>query len=327
MNKRAVIWLIVAVAILAGGTILCVSRWKAWFVMPAEPAWRGDTLSMRFVTFHDDTTYACQYADTLSMVILGDVHNTLTNSDYRQIAALSEDMQCYAQLGDFVEREQFYYKQWLKHQLAGTAFDSLPMMACPGNHEYLKGINRQLPDSWFASFCMPHNGPLFGQGSTYFVDFRNMRFIAIDTEDPNLLSEYTRLNAWVKQAISTACQPWVVVMMHRPVFASSKGRVNPTIWVSMSYALQDADVVFSGHDHTYARRGDGVPEIGGVHRPVWIGLSSTTRAKTPKRYSKMDTIVAGGPFYERMRITEHELTLRCCQLDGTCIDSLTLYKR
>lgn len=327
MSKRAIIWLIITVIILTGGAILCALRWDVWFSMPAEPEWRGDTLSTRFVTFNDDTTYACQYADTLSMVVLGDVHNTLNTSDYQQIAALSPDMQCYAQLGDFVEREQTYYKQLLKHQLAGTIFDSLPILVCPGNHEYVKGINKQLPDSWYQSFPMPQNGPSFGLGSTYYVDFRNMRFIAIDTEDPFLISDHTRLNAWVKNTISSACQPWVVVMMHRPVYSSREGRANPTVWLTLVHALKGADVIFSGHEHTYARRGRKIQSDHEPHEPVWLGITSTSRAKKPKERSRMDTVMAGGPFFEQMHVTRHELTIRTYQLDATCIDSIALYKR
>ena len=327
MNKRTIIWLIIAVVILAGSTVLCALRWDVWFVTPAEPEWTGDTLSTRFVTFNDNTTYACQLSDTLTAVILGDVHNTLTHADYMQIAGQCPDMQCYAQLGDFVEREQFYYKQLLMRELQGTPFERLPMMACPGNHEYTKGVNRQLPESWYESFPMPQNGPLFGKGSTYFVDCRNIRFVVIDTEYPQLLSDFTRLNAWAKQAISRSCQPWIVVLMHRPVYASRRGRINPSVWMSMVYALHDADVIFSGHDHTYARRGDGVPDNDELHDPVWIGLTSTTRARTPKTHSRMDTIVAGGPYYEQLRATRHELTLRTFGLNADCIDSLTLYKR
>ena len=327
MSKRTIIWLIIAVLILTGSTILCVHRWDAWFVMPDEPEWRGDTLCTRFATFNSDTVYACQQSDTLSMVVLGDVHNTLNTSDYLQIAALCPDMQCYAQLGDFVEREQFYYKQKLAHQLQGTLFDSLPVLACPGNHEYVKGLYKRLPQSWNESFPMPHNAPSFGNGTTYFVDFQDMRFIAIDTEDPQLLSDFTRLNVWVKQVISSACQPWVVVMMHRPVFASQKDRVNPTIWLTLVHALEGADVIFSGHDHTYARRGRTLQLDDEPHEPVWLGITSTTRAKTPKQRSHMDSIVAGGPYFEQMRVTHHELTVRTCQLDGSCIDSIALYKR
>lgn len=317
----------IAVIILTAGTILCVRRWDAWFAMPAEPEWRSDTLSTRFLTFNDQTTYSCQHTDTLTMVVLGDVHNTLKHSDYLRIAELCPDMQCYAQVGDFVEREQLYYKQLLKYQMRGTLFDSLPVMVCPGNHEYTKGVNRQLPDSWYESFPMPQNGPKSSLGSTYYVDFRDLRFIAIDTENPHILSDHTRLNAWVKGAISSACQPWVIVMMHRPVYASRKGRVNPSVWLSMAKALQGADVIFSGHDHTYARRGKTLQDEHEAHTPVWIGVSSTTQVRTPKNRSNMDTIVAGGPFFERLHITRHALTVRSYELDGTCIDSICLYKR
>ena len=327
MSKQTIIWLLLAVIILTAGTILCARRWDVWFVTPAEPEWRSDTLSTRFVTFNDHTTYSCQYTDTLTMVVLGDVHNTLTHSDYLRIAQLCPDMQCYAQLGDFVEREQLYYKQLLKYHLRGTPFDSLPVMVCPGNHEYTKGVKRQLPDSWYESFPMPQNGPNDALGTTYYVDFRDLRFIAIDTESPHILSDYTRLNAWVKGAISSACQPWVVVMMHRPVFASRKGRVNPSVWLSMVNALTGADVIFSGHDHTYARRGNALQTEHETHTPVWIGVSSTTRARTPKDRSHMDTIVAGGPFYERLQVTRHALTVHSCELDGNCIDSISLYKK
>jgi len=41
----------------------------------------------------------------------------------------------------------------------------------------------------------------------------------------------------------------------------------------------------------------------------------------------MDTIVAGGPFYERLQVTRHALTVHSCELDGNCIDSIRLYKK
>ena len=327
MRRRTIIGLIIALLILTGSTILCTLRWDAWFAMPDEPEWHGDTLSTRFVTFNEDTIYPCQLTDTLTMVVLGDVHNTLTSTDYMQMAALTPGMQCYAQVGDWVDREQFYYKQQLKHQVAGTPFDSLPVLVCPGNHEYTKGVNRRLPQSWYTSFPLPHNGPAYGLGSTYYVDFSDLRFIAIDTEDPLILSDYTRLNTWVKNAISSACQPWVIAIMHRPVFSSRKGRFNPSIWATLAHALEGADVIFSGHDHTYARRGDILQDVNEQHEPIWIGLSSTTHARTPKQHSRLDTIIAGGPFFEQVHITRHELTVRSCMLDGTCIDSIALYKR
>lgn len=327
MSKRTILWLMIAVFILTGSTILCTLRWDAWFTIPQEPTWTADTLSMRFTTFNDDTIYNCQTTDTLTMVVLGDVHNTLSQSDYLSIADQCPEMQCYAQLGDFVEREQFYYKQQLMHQLQGTPFDSLPVMVCPGNHEYFKGLHRYLPESWYESFKLPKSDLLYDKGSTYYVDFRHLRFIAIDTEDPQLISDHTRLNAWVKNAIRSACQPWVVVMMHRPVYSSRKGRANPIVWLTLCHALGKADVIYSGHEHTYARKGDALQTDEQLHHPVWIGITSTTRSRTPKQRSRMDTIVAGGPYYSVMQATEHELSVRTYRLDATCIDSVALYKR
>lgn len=327
MSKRTIIWLILAVGILAGSILTCALRWDAWFTMPAEPEWPNDTLDIRILTFNDDTVLPCQYADTLTMVVLGDVHNTLEQSDYRRIAEQCPGIQCYAQVGDFVEREQFYYRQLLQRQLDSTLFDSLPLLACPGNHEYTKALHDKPDATWEQTYRLPSNGPPGRGNESYYVDFKNMRFIVIDTQAAFMLSDYTRLNAWVKSTINAACQPWVVVMMHKPVFSSREGRANPMINITFSYALSSADVIFSGHDHTYARRGAAIQDEHEAHKPVWITTSSTTHARTPKKKSVHDTIISGGPFYEYMCVDEHTLTIRSCMLDGTVIDSVYLVKR
>ena len=295
--------------------------------MPEEPAWEGDTLSMRVLTFDGETMLPCQYDDTLTMVVLGDVHNTLEQSDYRRIAEQCPGIQCYAQTGDFVEREQFYYRQLLQQQLDSTLFDSIPLLACAGNHEYTKELRNKPDLTWGQAYRLPDNGPAGCKCASYFIDFRHVRFVVIDTEAPFLLSDYTRLNAWAKSVIRSACQQWVVVMMHRPVFASRKGRTNPMINITLGYALNDADVIFSGHDHTYARKGKALQDEHEMHKPVWITTSSTTYARTPKERSVHDTIVSGGSFYEYMRIDEHTLTIQSCMLDGTVVDSIHLVKR
>lgn len=327
MRTRTIIGLIMAVIILAVSILVCALRWDAWFTMPEEPEWQGDTLNIRTLTFSDDSTFPCQYTDTLTMVVLGDVHNTLEQSDYRRIAQQCPGTQCYAQVGDFVEREQFYYRQLLQHQLDSTLFDSIPLLACPGNHEYTKELHDKPDATWAYAYRLPDNGPPGRESQSYFVDFRHVRFVVIDTEAAFMLSDYTRLNAWAKSVIRSACQQWVVVMMHRPVFASRKGRVNTMVNITLGYALNEADVIFSGHDHTYARKGKPVQDEHDMHKPVWITTSSTTHARTPKESRVHDMILSGGPFYEYMRIDEHTLTIQSCALDGTVIDSVQLVKR
>ena len=43
--------LIILAGLLVGGAIICAIRWKAWFALPYEPQWEGDTTEVCFNTF------------------------------------------------------------------------------------------------------------------------------------------------------------------------------------------------------------------------------------------------------------------------------------
>ena len=45
-------WIKIAIwtLLLAVGVVICVVRWQAWFGIPDEPVWTGDSLSFRFNT-------------------------------------------------------------------------------------------------------------------------------------------------------------------------------------------------------------------------------------------------------------------------------------
>ena len=45
--------LIILASLLVGGAIVCAIRWKAWFAIPPEPKWEGDTIEVIFKTFAD----------------------------------------------------------------------------------------------------------------------------------------------------------------------------------------------------------------------------------------------------------------------------------
>lgn len=254
--------------LLTGGIILCAVRWKAWFGNPEEPEWTQDTIRYSFRTFGGEcvegfTRYEIGHSvvwqdlnqpDTLAFLLLGDVHNSIDSLQWEALAAGHPGLDFYAQLGDFMERGYFYYYQQLAGELEGTPFERLPAVTTPGNHEYRKGIVRHLPSLWYDLFPQPLNGPQRFMGSTYYVDFPNLRFIVIDTNGLQRLSDYTIVNTWVRRAIRQADNRFVVVMMHHPVFSAGVGRQNPLIWLTFRRVLQNADIVFAGHDHNYARR-------------------------------------------------------------------------
>ena len=68
--------------LLAGGAVLCALRWQAWFGMPEEPVWTGVTQDYTFPVFATDTT-----PEKTTILVLGDIHNRLTQADYDTLAA------------------------------------------------------------------------------------------------------------------------------------------------------------------------------------------------------------------------------------------------
>ena len=149
--KKIIGW-IIGLCLLAGGATVCAIRWEAWFGNPPEPEWTGEKITHQFITMNNDSVLRTLQRDTLSFLLLGDIHNSLTND---QMAALSErhsDIQFWAQMGDWMERPYFYYEQMVYQSLLDTRLDSLPIVAIPGNHEYLKGVVKTLPEHWKTIF-------------------------------------------------------------------------------------------------------------------------------------------------------------------------------
>lgn len=263
-HTRHIVWTLLTVVLLVGGAVLCAVRWRAWFYNPAEPEWTGDTITLRLHTFAEDSVpgFVLRHdgwqdiasPEELRILLLGDVHNGVTHEQWLSMAAAQPELDAYAQLGDFLERGYFYYMQQLLRELDSTRFAELPLICCPGNHEYHKGLIKRLPQLWYDHFPQPHNGPQDFLGTTYYVDFPNLRFIVLDSNGLQQLRDFTRVHCWLHNAMDTAGERFVVVMMHHPVFSTAKGRQNVAVNIFFRFLLQQADLVFYGHDHNYARR-------------------------------------------------------------------------
>ncbi len=242
---KIVFWII----LLAAGVLVCALRWQAWFGTPAEPRWTGDTLVYVFPPFEQDTT-----PQSLDILVLGDVHNRLTHADYDTLAARVPQADIVLQTGDWMERGQSYYYQSLLREWTQSGLYGLPVIACPGNHEYSKGLGKTLSPIWEEAFSYPHNGPAEVPGAHYFVDLPSMRVIVIDT-NPLVRAVYvTRTLTWLRRVMKEAGDRYVVVMMHHPVLSPAKGRFNAEIYAAFRRVLGEADLVLAGHDHSYMRR-------------------------------------------------------------------------
>ena len=250
--------------LLTVGVVICILRWQAWFGMPAEPQWTGDTIDYVFPTFAQDTVPGFVHSEdgwldtvsplSLDLILLGDIHNRLSREDYDSLAARVPEADAVVQVGDWMHRGQNYYRQLLLREWTASRLCGLPVINCPGNHEYSKGIRKTLSPVWSETFPQPCNGPEGVPGKHYYVDFRHLRYIVIDSNPLVRLVYLTRTLTWLREAMSTAGDRYVVVMMHHPVLSVAKGRFNSLIYATFRHALSEVDLAVAGHDHSYMRR-------------------------------------------------------------------------
>lgn len=298
---------IVIFALLAGGVILCAIRWQAWFGMPNEPQWTGDTLHYTFPFFDRDTT-----PEELEILVLGDIHNRLKREDYDTLAARLPYIDGIAQSGDWMDRGQDYYYQLLLREWTHSALYGTPVIVAPGNHEYSKGLHRTLSPVWENAFAHPHNGPKGVPGAHYYVDFDQVRFIVIDTNPLDRLVYLTRTLTWLRKAMYTASGRFIVVMMHHPVLSVAKGRFNSLIYATFRHALGEADLVIAGHDHSYMRKGCFV-------------VSNISGNPKQQHFRYTPDVTATEPVYGVLRVSnlKSQMQFTVYRLeDGALIDSL-----
>ena len=284
--------------LLAGGVVLCAVRWQAWFGTPPEPKWTGDTIHYTMpCPLHPLTPSSIH---PLTILVLGDIHNHLTRADYDTLAARVPDVDVIAQTGDWLDRGQEYYYQLLLREWTASGLYGKPVIACPGNHEYSKGLPKTLSPVWQEAF---------GEETNYYIDFPTMRFIVIDTNPLVRLVNITRTLTWLRQAMYTAEDRYIVVMMHHPVLSPAKGRFNPLIYAAFRHALGEADLVLAGHDHSYMRHTPFVVlNTAGKPKPQLLGFPAEVTNTVPV-YGILTV-------QENLRFTVHRLD------DGTQIDSL-----
>lgn len=309
MKKR--IWIIVTILLLTGAAVLCVVRWQAWFGMPPEPKWTGEKIDYKMP--FPQCTDSCDR--TFTILVLGDIHNNMTHDDYNTLAARVPQADFILQTGDWLDRGQDYYYQLLLREWVSSDLYGLPVMACPGNHEYSKGLHKQLSSVWDQEFSHPNNGPAV-PGASYFIDLPDVRLIAIDTNPLTRMVYLTRTLTWLRKTMYSADGRFIVVLMHHPTLSPGKGRFNPLIYSTFRHALGEADLVLAGHDHSYMRRTPFVVlNTAGNNKPQHTGFP-TDKTDTVATYGVLTIMPSKGKQSAELQFKAFRLS------DGKPIDTL-----
>ncbi len=119
----------------------------------------------------------------------------------------------------------------------------IPLMPTTGNHDEVSGDS----EMFRSYFQLPDNGEnAAAQGSSYYFDYGNVRFIILNTE-----SRVKKQTEWLREVLSSSEAGWSVVSLHRGPYG---GNVNEDVdeWVAL-FDEYKVDLVLQGHNHEYSR--------------------------------------------------------------------------
>jgi hypothetical protein len=177
---------------------------------------------------------------------------------------------------------------------------------------------------WHASHVVPYLDYFTLPGNERYYDFvaGPIHFLALDSDpkEPDGVTGTSAQARWLERRLraSTAC--WRVVFFHHAPYSSGDKR--PGDWMRWPYARWGADVVLSGHEHTYERLVvDGV-----TYLVVGLGGAGAYKFKdSPAEGSRKRYNAGHGAMLvvaERGR-----MTFTFAAADGTSIDTHTIEKR
>lgn len=197
-------------------------------------------------------------SDSLHFLLFGDLqdeHLEPSKSLFNQAVEKYPLIDFVAFVGDIIERPMDKYWQ-IVYETIDTVSGNRPIVACTGNHEYLKGVVKKLDSRWIHTFSNPHNGPECAMGRSYYIDFQNLRYVILDTDGLQFFTDYLATRRWLSHVLESNEKRWTIVVMHHPLYSASIGRNNVLMrWCFQSVLEKhQVDIVFAGHDHSFARR-------------------------------------------------------------------------
>jgi len=153
-----------------------------------------------------------------------------------------------------------YYCRFLKDAASGpncpvSGMDQVTNRFFPslGNHDYTDTGGVSVYESYFT---LPGSGFSNSSGNERYYDFvwGPVHFFVLNSnsQEPNGISSSSTQAAWLQSRLAASTSPWQVVFDHHPPYSSGTGH-GSTPSLQWPFAAWGADVVLSGHDHTYER--------------------------------------------------------------------------
>lgn len=213
----------------------------------------------------------------------------------------------------------------------GWLFGMTNQLLVPGNHEYIKQDNapRSLMSHWAAQFSMPDNGPEAMRDSVYFVDYQDVRYIALDSQAALQDEDNARLQTeWLEKVLQNNKARWTIVLHHHPIFSVSQGRDNlrlRDLWQPL-YEKYGVHLVLQGHDHTYGRGRNPLADNQGPVYVVSVAGPKMYRVSEEARRN-MGRTAEDRQLFQVISFEKNRLSFRSLTATGELYDAFDLVRK
>lgn len=269
------------------------------------------------------------FEDTVKLLYFGDTQNGIYNHTtkiYREAGKRFDKAQLTVYIGDLINHadNDYEWSEW--HTATGDINTTMPVIATPGNHEYLKdldGRKARLSAYWTSTFPFPYTW----DAGQFWLDFGFVRFIVLNSNEK--LREQA---GWLDSVLSNTKQDWVVLVSHHPVFSGAQNRINKGLqehWLPVIRKHKEKiGLVLQGHDHTYAR--GGLPERDGNQtnpsHPVFTVTVIGDKFYDLDRQPWMDVAYPDVSSYQYIELTKDKITYKAYSETNHLIDQFEIRK-
>ena len=243
-------------------------------------------------------------------------------------------------VGDLVDVGLDYreWKAWF-NAVQGIA-DTIPIMPLAGNHEtYTPDKGLSMPLYFMAQFKLPDNGPEGLKGLVYSFDYGDMHFSMLDSqenEERNFVANIIeKQKEWLDKDLKATNKHWKVVFIHRPPFHNRPQDDDENLRDAFVPIIDKhkVDIVFSGHDHVYARSyplRDGAkmksPAEGSIYITAGRTGTKTFQRALAKEWNEVFYNPQDEPNYLTVDVKQDTLTVKAVRVSGGLIDEFSIIK-
>jgi acid phosphatase type 7 len=262
-------------------------------------------------------TTAPETGGTVEFAVIGD-SGTGSSAQYdiaRQLETLAPDAVLHT--GDVVYRRgalcHFGTKFFGPY---GSIIRSVPIFPTAGNHDLMANEGR----AYFETFVLPANNPE-GSEAYYSFDFGPVHVVSISSEfyAQNDDEQIATQRAWLESDLAETDLPWIVVIVHRPFYASESGKAHDGMRADLEPILIEHGVhlVLAGHAHNYER----FEPVEGITHIVTGGGGANVRNATPGDQTAM-FVKAHHALH--ILATPESLSIRAIGRDGIEFDAVEI---